>query len=291
MASEKSGSSKFIIATGSLVAVALILGVLYTTGNLSTQDDYELMGVIPEKIIIENTPAEGATPSAEIPQNSTQSSSIAAESADAIKAKTTTSKPSSPPLPSLDDSDPFVREIVLKNQSSKGLSNWLKIDDLIRRSASFLDGLARGSVSEKVFPLGSPEGSFTTHRQDDVIWLNAGNYERYDDVISILLSVDMQKMAQFFHRVRPLLESAFAELGYRPRQMDGIILQTIDNILTTPVIVEPLKLTRDSVAYKFADPELESLMPLQKQLLRAGPENTQRIQQQAKALREALLNP
>jgi hypothetical protein len=73
--------------------------------------------------------------------------------------------------------------------------------------------------------------------------------------------------------------------------MDGIILQTIDNILTTPVIVEPLKLTRESVTYKFADPDLEGLMPLQKQLLRAGPENTRRIQQQAKALREALLNP
>jgi hypothetical protein len=61
--------------------------------------------------------------------------------------------------------------------------------------------------------------------------------------------------------------------------------------LTTPVIVEPLKLTRESVTYKFADPDLEGLMPLQKQLLRAGPENTRRIQQQAKALKEALLNP
>ena len=194
-------------------------------------------------------------------------------------------------MPSLDASDSLVRELVKEKQSSKGLNDWLKLDDLIRRSASFMDGLARGSVSEKIFPLGSPEGSFTTHRQDNVIWLNAGNYERYNDVVSILLSIDMPLMAQFFHRVRPLLEKAFAELGYRPRQMDGIILQTIDNILTTPVIVEPLKLTRDSVAYKFADPELESLMPLQKQLLRAGPENTRRIQQQAKALREALLNP
>jgi len=45
------------------------------------------------------------------------------------------------------------------------------------------------------------------------------------------------------------------------------------------------------VTYKFADKKLEELMPLQKQLLRAGPENTRRIQQQAKALREALLNP
>lgn len=301
MASEKSGSSKLIIACGSLVAVALIFGVLYKTGNLSKQDDYELMGVIPEQIIIENEATESETPTAKIPQTQTQNQnqnqtesvddSDQIEQLEATEATKAEAKPFTPSLPNLDASDPLVRDLLLDNKSSQGLSEWLTLDDLIRRSASFMDGLARGSISEKILPLGSPEGRFTTHRQDNVIWLNAGNYERYENVLNIILSIDMKYMAQFFHKVRPLLETAFAELGYRPRQMDGIILQTIDNILTTPVIVEPLKLTRDSVAYKFADPELESLMPLQKQLLRTGPENTRRIQQQAKALREALLNP
>jgi hypothetical protein len=87
------------------------------------------------------------------------------------------------------------------------------------------------------------------------------------------------------------LENAFSEMGYNPRQMDGIILQAIDVILATPIVVEPIRLSRDSVVYKFADPALESLLPLQKQLLRTGPENTKRIQQQAEALQEALLNP
>lgn len=295
MALQKSGSSKFVIATGSLIAVALIFGVLYKTGNLSSQDDYELMGVIPEQIIIENAAAVPETPSAEIPQNSNQlTATVDVENSDSNQqkpAEETPIKSVTPSLPSLDASDTLVRETITQDQPSKGLSQWLELDDLIRRSASFMDGLARGSVSEKIFPMGSPKGTLTTHRQDGVIWLNAGNYERYDGVISILLNIDMKNMAKLFHKVRPLLESAFAELGYRPRQMDGIILQTIDNILTTPVIIEPLKLTRDSVVYKFADPELENLMPLQKQLLRAGPENTRRIQQQAKALREALLNP
>jgi hypothetical protein len=293
MTLKKSGSSKLIIASASLVAVALIFGVLYKSGNLSQQNDFELMGVIPEQIVVENKAIQIVTPTAEIPQNQTaltvSEPQASVKSAQTATAETT--KPNIPTLPNLDGSDLLVRELIKEKQSSQGLSEWLKLDDLIRRSASFMDGLARGSISEKIFPLGAPEGSFTTHRQDDVIWLNAGNYERYNNVIGILLSIDMPMMAQFFHRIRPLLETAFAELGYRPRQMDGIILQTIDNILTTPVIVEPLKLTRDSVAYKFADPELENLMPLQKQLLRAGPENTRRIQQQAKALREALLNP
>lgn len=294
MTIQKSGSTKLIIALGSLVAVALIFGVLYKSGSLSKQNDFELMGVIPEQIIVESAPIEAETPTAEIPQTVTElAAPLKQEPVQEKQLETEKApvKPVVPLLPHLDASDSLVREIVLGKNTSEGLSKWLQLDDLIRRSASFMDGLARGLVSEKIFPLGSPEGSFTTHRQDNVIWLNAGNYERYNRIIRILLSVDMKQMARLFHRVRPLLETAFAELGYRPRQMDGIILQTIDNILTTPVIIEPLKLTRDSVVFKFADPELESLMPLQKQLLRAGPENTRRIQQQAKILREALLNP
>ena len=294
MTTKKSGSSKFTIAIGSFVAVALILGLLYKTGSLSKQSELELLGVIPEQTIIESAVSDITPPSANIPQ---QTKDVAtpiepiqtAESTVENQTQSAT-KPEVYNLPALNSSDEFVREILLSTQSSK-VAEWLKSDDLIRRSASFMDGLARGNLSEKVFPLGVAEGKFTTHRQDGKIWLNAGNYERYNTVVDILLSIDMKKMANFFHKVRPLLELAFSELGYRPRQMDGIILQTIDNILAAPIIVEPLALSRDSVVYKFADQKLEELMPLQKQLLRAGPENTRRIQQQAKALREALLNP
>ena len=294
MTTKKSGSSKFTIAIGSFVAVALILGLLYKTGSLSKQSELELLGVIPEQMIIESAVSDTTPPSANIPQ---QTENIAAPIEPMQTAESTVdnqaqsaTKPEVSKLPALNSSDEFVRETLLSTQSSK-VKEWLKSDDLIRRSASFMDGLARGNLSEKVFPLGVAEGKFTTHRQDGKIWLNAGNYERYNNVVDILLSIDMKKMANFFHKVRPLLELAFSELGYRPRQMDGIILQTIDNILAAPIFVEPLALSRDSVVYKFADQKLEELMPLQKQLLRAGPENTRRIQQQAKALREALLNP
>ena len=288
MVVKKSGSSKFVIAVASFVAVALILGVLYKTGNLSKQDDLEMLGVIPEKTVT-TVVAAPKVPEAQIPQPSMESEpQTIVEDRPEVSAE---SKPAAPILPSLDDSDGLIRGLFSLEDTTSNLATWLDLDDLIRRSASYMDGLARGSISEKIFPLSAPEGKFTTHRQGDVIWLNAGNYERYNSTIDVLLALNMQKMAQIFHTVRPLLETAFSELGYQPRQMDGIILQTIDNILATPVIVEPLKLTRDSVTYKFADPELEALMPLQKQLLRAGPENTRRIQQQAKALKQALLNP
>jgi hypothetical protein len=175
--------------------------------------------------------------------------------------------------------------------NSNILKKWLLADDLLRRVASYFDGLSRGVILSKIIPLSPAEGEFATHRQDGVILMNAGNYERYNNTVSVLVSLDMRMMAQMFHFSRPLLEKAFSELGYQPRQMDGIILSALDQVLNTPIIVNPIELTRDSVIYKFADSKLEALSPLQKQLIRSGPENTKRLQKQVKILRDALLNP
>lgn len=278
MVVKKTNTSKFITVVASCGGLALMLWLIYQASDLSNQNELEIMGIIPEQKVQQAFIEEPEVPTATIPEALQMTTEPEAEST-AIT------------LPMLDNSDNFFRDLLLTDNHNKALSNWLEPEDLIRRSASYVDGLARGSILGKIFPLNAPEGKFTTHRQGDVTWLNAGNYERYDNTVNVLMALDMAQMAQVFHLIRPLLESAFAELGYQPRQMDGIILQSIDNILTTPVIVEPLQLVRDSVTYKFADPELEALLPLQKQLLRAGPENTQRLQQQAKALREALLNP
>lgn len=282
MVVKKTNTSKFITVVASCGGLALMLWLIYQASDLSNQNELEIMGIIPEQKVQQAFIEEPEVPTATIPEALQMTTEPEVEPEAESTAIT---------LPMLDNSDNFFRDLLLTDNHNKALSNWLEPEDLIRRSASYVDGLARGSILGKIFPLNAPEGKFTTHRQGDVTWLNAGNYERYDNTVNVLMALDMAQMAQVFHLIRPLLESAFAELGYQPRQMDGIILQSIDNILTTPVIVEPLQLVRDSVTYKFADPELEALLPLQKQLLRAGPENTQRLQQQAKALREALLNP
>ena len=282
MVVKKTNTSKFITVVASCGGLALMLWLIYQASDLSNQNELEIMGIIPEQKVQQAFIEEPEVPTATIPEALQMTTEPEVEPEAESTAIT---------LPMLDNSDNFFRDLLLTDNHNKALSNWLEPEDLIRRSASYVDGLARGSILGKIFPLNAPEGKFTTHRQGDVTWLNAGNYERYDNTVNVLIALDMAQMAQVFHLIRPLLESAFAELGYQPRQMDGIILQSIDNILTTPVIVEPLQLVRDSVTYKFADPELEALLPLQKQLLRAGPENTQRLQQQAKALREALLNP
>lgn len=269
-------ASKFILVLGTLASIIIVGGILYQAQNASLVGE-EILAIPEQASVMEVT--EPMVPEASIPD----SVSVDTDVDDVVQSK--------PRLPSLDDSDPFVRKRVSLMSSKENLQSWLATDDLLRRTASYLDGLARGVILTKIFPLSPAEGKFTTHRDGEVIWLNAGNYERYNSTILILTSIDMKLMAQMFHFSRPLIERAFSELGYQPRQMDGIILTALEQILLAPIIVEPIRLTRESVAYKFADPELESLSPLQKQLVRSGPENTRRIQQQALLLKNALLNP
>jgi hypothetical protein len=261
---------------GTLASIIIVGGILYQAQNDSWVDEEIL--AIPEQEAAKPI-AEPILPEASIPN----SVSTVTKVDEVVQIK--------PTLPSLDNSDQFVRKRVSLMSNKENLQSWLAADDLLRRSASYLDGLARGVILTKIFPLNTPQGKFVTHRDSEGIWLNAGNYERYNSSILVLASMDMKLMAQMFHFSRPLIERAFSELGYQPRQMDGIILTALDQILSAPIIVEPIRLTSESVAYKFADSELESLSPLQKQLVRSGPENTQRIQEQALLLKNALLNP
>ncbi len=271
-------TSRLILSLGTLASIVIIGGVLYKVQQESFMEAEVL--TIPEQSL--ETPTQVIkVPEAMIPENNSLE-----ESKEPKKPKI-----KQPSLPNLDASDQFIRDRLVLLSEKRDLIVWLTTDDILRRSASYLDGLARGIILSNIFPLSSPEGGFSTHRDEQTIWLNAGNYERYDNTVSVISSLDMDLAAQIFHLTRPLLEGAFSELGYRPRQMDGIILTALDQIMNTPVIFEPIQLSRDSVNFKFFDSKLESLTPLQKQLVRAGPENTRRLQKQAKLLRTALMTP
>ena len=273
MKSMQSKKIPFIVAT-----VALVLSVFYFLSVYDSDETEEYrFQQIPQQSssdILE----EAIVPEASIPDSVSLEQNISA----------TTEVFN---LPELDDSDIFLRKRVSLISKNRDLTLWLSSSDVIRRIVSYIDGLSRGVILDKIFPLSPPKNKLIIHMDDGKIWLNAGNYERYDQTIKVILSLDIKLLAKMFHFSRPLLETAFSELGYTPRQMDGIILRALDQILETPVIYEPIPLTRDSVTYKFEQPEIESLKPIQKQLIRSGPTNTEKIKNKAALLKKFLLNP
>jgi hypothetical protein len=89
--------------------------------------------------------------------------------------------------------------------------------------------------------------------------------------------------------IDPLLESALAEIGIEAPP--GEVFETaMREVLEVPVLEGEgrVELVQPNVMYEFANPELESLSPLQKQVLRMGPENVRRLQSYLRDLAAAM---
>lgn len=198
-------------------------------------------------------------------------------------------QPTTSELPSLDDSDEFARQQLTGLTTDGKLGQWFPPNHVIRRTTSLLDGLSRGNVLRKMLNIPTPKDSFSIAQEGQKRSISPTNYQRYDYLVNTLEAIDNKRLIKLFHLLRPLLEQAYGELGYPPETVDKAVISALDQVLATPLPLQPVYLIQDSVQYKYADPKLEALPALQKQLIRMGPEHTRRIQEKAKALRESLL--
>ena len=192
-------------------------------------------------------------------------------------------------LPSLDESDAETKKKINNLTADGSLSNWFHSEHLVRRGVTFIDGLSRGLQLNKMHKSPTPKGKFLVVKEGDKLWLNRENYQRYGYLINVIQAIDSDKLVKVFHQFRPLLEEAYGELGQAPKKLDNAVISALNQILSAPINNDPIELTQESVQYKYANPKLEALPPIQKQLLRMGPENTQIIQNKVRLLREKLL--
>ena len=199
-----------------------------------------------------------------------------------------------PQLPTLAESDEFLREHWQKLGLPEQLQSWLQGEFILQRVVSFIDGLADGALLRKLSPLDKstfirPSSTLQVTQRDGDYWLAPANFERYTKFVSLLAIVNPEHLARSFHWLRPLLESAYEELGQPADHLGNRLIASLDVLLETPDIDTPIKLKRESVYYQFADPALEELPDAQKLLLRMGPQNRKAVKQWATSLKAALL--
>lgn len=196
--------------------------------------------------------------------------------------------PEAPPV-TLETSDQVLRQTLEQGSGSALLDTVLAQDQLVERGAGLVDGLSRGLVPRKVLPIKPPSGAFSTQEIEGQMYVAPAGYRRYDSYTGAIMALDTEQLAVAFHSVRPLLEQAYAAMGYAPEEFDNALIRTLDQIMDAPEIREPIAVQRVEAVYKYVDPALESLTPLQKQMLRMGPDNTVKIKLQAASLRRQLL--
>lgn len=180
-----------------------------------------------------------------------------------------------PVLPPLESSDDYVREQV--SPLSPEMAEWLKQDDLVRRFAVVIDNARVGDYPRKQLGFLTPASKFPITEQGDRIYLDRDGYHRFDGFVDIAISVDPQRAVALLRTLSPLLVEALKELGAKDPDPFVAIREGIDQIMATPDVEGEIELIQPKVYYLFADPKLEALKPLQKQLLRMGPQNLARI--------------
>lgn len=195
-----------------------------------------------------------------------------------------------PPVPlTPEEGDALLRQQLAAAGGKPVLKKLLADHQPLEISAALIDGLGRGVIIRKFLPSASHSEPFSVVTQDDGIYMNPIGFMRYDKYADAIAALDVDALVNAFHLLRPSYEQAYGYLGLDPGDFDNAVIRILDLVLTTPEIGEPIAVTPKSVVYVFTDPSLENLPPVQKQLLRMGPDNIRRIKQQAQALRDALL--
>ena len=191
--------------------------------------------------------------------------------------------------PKLASSDHELRQILSNAGDSELISSALASENLIARCAGIVDGFSRGHVPYKALPVKPPLEKFTIVTIENEKFMDPAGYHRYDRYAKAISGLNTETLVATFNRFRPLLEQAYAGLGYPAEDFDNAVIRSLDRVLATPELHEPIAVKRKETIYLFVDAQLEALTGMQKLLLRMGPENTALIKAQALALRSGLL--
>lgn len=273
-----------------LLAVAVIAGLVFFWFWSDEKKPVEAVVEIPPIAV----PAGQTTlpPTPDIPQRQEPATVVVPDDAAAVPDDGTMVEQIEPadvaPL-SPADGDELLRRQLVAAGADANLNQLVSKEHPLEVSAALIDGLGRGLILRKLLPAGPSGQAFSVVRENDVISMSSASYERYDSYIDSMTSLDTNLMVETFHALRPLYERAYEQLGLDPGDFDNALIRTLDLVLATPEIDEPIMLKPKSVVYIYADPALESLPAVQKQLLRTGPDNIRRLKQQARTLRDGLL--
>lgn len=192
------------------------------------------------------------------------------------------------PLPDLNNSDAEIQQAASQLTPAPNWGSWITTDEAIRKFVVVIDNMAQGKIARKHLPIPKPDEKFVKSSDGVKFYLDPAGYERYTPYISLFESIDNDMAVELYRRYSPLLEQAFAELGYPNRNFHDTLMKSFEQVLNAPVINRDIELIRPSVLYKFADPALERAPAVHKQLIRMGPDNTRSLQQKIKQLKATL---
>ena len=200
------------------------------------------------------------------------------------------SETAEPALPPLNESDSFVTQQLQAMESPTPLTDFLASSQLVRKGVMLVDNMSRGGIPPRDRPLQGLTEEIQVRQIGEERWvMEESSYRRFDNVVNAFSIIETEQMLALYERAAPLLEEAYAELGYPDRQFNEALLQAITQVLNASIPEGPFELRLPSVHYEFADARLESLSRVEKVLIRMGPDNARKVKEKLQSVRQGLL--
>jgi hypothetical protein len=200
-----------------------------------------------------------------------------------------TAVPARGPLPALDESDAFVREIAARLSAHPELTRWLGRTSLVRTLTGAVASIAEGESPRHSLDFLAPKQRFRAAANPGGRTVadpaSHAGYELFADAVA---SIDAAAAADAYRATEPLFEAAYRELGHLGGFRPALDV-AIRELLAAPVPPADAALTPHAGGgFEWTDPKLEALSRAQKHLLRTGPRNVRLIQAKLRELQAAL---
>jgi hypothetical protein len=208
----------------------------------------------------------------------------------ATEAPIDNTRTAAPPvnLPPLNQMDAFLRPLLQALSDRPELAKWLATDDLVRQLAMAIDQASTGNSPARDLKVIKPAGTFSAARRGNRSTIDPNSYKRYDGLVQTITSIDASKAAGVYKTIRPRLNEAYQQSGNPGGNVESALIKTIDILVDTPVVKGPIEIVETGGQWAYADDDLESLLPTQRQLLRMGPANVDRLLVWLRAFRDAI---
>ena len=192
-------------------------------------------------------------------------------------------------LPRLNDSDSFVAEKISELSSGTSLLGYLVDEQLVRRAVVLVENISRGQYPQTALPYKPIVEEMQVSSDDGRLFtMEAASYTRFDAAVAAFVALDTEQTVGLYRLLSPLLQQAYAEIGFRDAEFEQALIKAIDAVLSAPESEGPLQLVKPSVMYLYADTRLEELANMNKQLIRLGPENSARLKAKLREFKQAL---
>ena len=186
------------------------------------------------------------------------------------------------PLPRLEESDDAVRDAVGDIPLGTAGQQYLIPGNIIERSASVVYLMAQGDVPYKLLPVSRPKAAFSISDDGTQVVTDPAGFERYNALTQWLQSLDLESLLSSLEWFIPLFREAWSYYGEDPAAFDMAVVMTLDLVIATPEVdLSEARLIRKEAVWIFEDPAIEGLAPIQKQVLRMGPENAEIVKAKA----------